>query len=51
MKLTVCELLNTDMLKNAKIISGEKGIYNQILSGTIIEAPDIANLLVVERFC
>lgn len=45
MKLTVFELLNTDMLKNAKIISGEKGIYNQILSGTIIEAPDIAKFI------
>lgn len=45
MELTVQNLLETDLLKRAKVLEGEKGLGRQVLSGTIIEAPDIVKFI------
>lgn len=45
MELTVRDLLETDLLKHAKLLEGEKGLCRQVLSGTIIEAPDIVKFI------
>lgn len=45
MDFTVEDLLQADLLKNAKLLGGEHGLNRQILSGTIIEAPDIVKFI------
>ncbi len=43
MEYRVKDLFQLESFGNAKIVSGEKGINNEIKGITIIEAPDIAN--------
>lgn len=44
-EFTVAELLRTELLKNAKLLGGKEGLGRRILSGTIIEAPDIVRFI------
>ena len=45
MGLTVKELLQTEMLKDAKVTAGKAGLDNEIKGVTIIEAPDIVKFI------
>jgi len=45
MEITVAEVLASDLLKDAKLIAGKKGLYRPVSSVTVGEVPDIADWL------
>lgn len=45
MQITVAEILKSDFLKGAKVITGKKGLYKPVSSVTVGEVPDIADWL------
>ncbi len=45
MEITVAEILGSDLLKDAKVIAGQAGLYRPVASVTVGEVPDIADWL------
>lgn len=45
MEITVAEILASDLLKDARLIAGKKGLYRSVSSVTVGEVPDIADWL------
>ncbi len=45
MEITVADVLDSELLRGAKVIAGKKGLYRPISSVTVGEVPDIADWL------
>jgi len=45
MEITVAEILDSELLKDAKVIAGKPGLYRPVSSVTVGEVPDIADWL------
>lgn len=45
MEITVAEILQSDLLTDAKVIAGKQGLYRPVSSVTVGEVPDIADWL------
>jgi PucR family transcriptional regulator, purine catabolism regulatory protein len=44
-EITVAEILQSDFLKDAKVIAGKRGLFKPVSSVTVGEVPDIADWL------